>query len=90
MTHEQYIIQSDAQKTFDNIFKGPRIQFNKDRKDMFINWIESNAGDSDTLNKLNLMFRQMRNSPNYSFKRHTMILQYELLALGMSDVNNSP
>jgi hypothetical protein len=53
---------------------------------MFIDWIESNVGDTDTLNKLNLLFRKMRNSKNYSFKRHSMILQYEVLALGMADI----
>lgn len=33
MQHEQYIIQSDACKTFDTIFKGPRIYLNLERKD---------------------------------------------------------
>jgi len=31
MQHEQYIIQSDAQKTFDTIIKGARLQENLDR-----------------------------------------------------------
>lgn len=60
MQHEQFIIQSDAQKTFDSIFKGMRIEQNPERKDMFIDWIESNSGESDTLKKLNDMFKQMR------------------------------
>ena len=46
MKHEQFIIQSDAQKTFDTIFKGPRIYQNPDRKDAFIDWIEKNQGDT--------------------------------------------
>ena len=40
MQHEQYIIQSDATKTFDTIFKGPRIKETLDRPDKFIDWIE--------------------------------------------------
>lgn len=60
MQHEQYIIQSDAQKTFDTIFKGPRIYQNVERKDHFIDWVEKNAGNTNTHEKLNLMFREMR------------------------------
>ena len=37
MHHEQYIIQSDAQKTFDTILKGPRIFDKPERPDSFIN-----------------------------------------------------
>lgn len=67
MQHEQFIIQSDAQKTFDRIFKGWRIEQNPDRKDMFIEWIESNVQEttdpkSTTFNQLNEMFRKMRKS----------------------------
>ena len=83
MNHEQYIIQSDAQKTFDNIFKGPRIYQNLERKDAFIDWIEQNAGNTDTHKLLNEMFFKMRKSINYSFKRHCMILQYEIMAIGL-------
>lgn len=60
MQHEQFIIQSDAQKTFDSIFKGVRIEQYPERKDMFIDWIESNSEGTDTLKKLNDMFKQMR------------------------------
>lgn len=60
MQHEQFIIQSDAQKTFDSIFKGYRIEQNPERKDMFIDWIEANREGTDTFKKLNEMFRQMR------------------------------
>lgn len=42
MQHEQFIIQSDAQKTFDCIFKGPRIYNHLDRKDGFIDWVDRN------------------------------------------------
>jgi hypothetical protein len=42
MQHEQYIIQSDAQKTFETIFKGPRVFENLERRDAFIDWIEKN------------------------------------------------
>ena len=59
MQHEQFIIQSDAQKTFDRIFKGSRIEQSLERKDMFIDWIE-NDEYSDTFSKLNEMFRLMR------------------------------
>jgi hypothetical protein len=85
MKHEQYIIQSDAQKTFDAIFRGHRLQKSMDRKDNFISWIEKNEDTddgTDTFTRLNKMFKQMRESSNYSFKRHIMILQYEVLALG--------
>lgn len=54
MTHEQYIVQSDAEKTFDTILKGPRIYENVQRSDSFIEWIESNEDDSQT--QLNQMF----------------------------------
>lgn len=46
MTHEQYIVQSDAQKTFDTILKGARIYENVDRADSFVEWIEGNEDDS--------------------------------------------
>lgn len=46
MTHEQYIVQSDAEKTFDTILKGPRIYENLQRTDSFIEWIETNADNS--------------------------------------------
>lgn len=77
MKHEQYIIQSDAQKTFDAVFKGPRLHQNKDRRDGFIDWVERNEQIDDknfVFDRLNEMFRQMRQSNNYSFKRHVMIL----------------
>lgn len=48
MQHEQYIIQSDAQKTFEAIMKGNRIQQNLDRRDSFIDWIEKNEPKSNT------------------------------------------
>lgn len=67
MQHEQYIIQSDAAKTFDTILKGSRIYLNLERKDQFIDWIDKNVGD--THEKLNLLFRDMRKSNVYSFKR---------------------
>lgn len=31
------------------------------------------------------MFMKMRKSHSYSFKRHCMILQYEILALGLKE-----
>ena len=58
MQHEQYIIQSDAQKTFDTIFKGPRIYQNLQRKDAFVDWIEKNQGGEHE--KLNALFTKMR------------------------------
>lgn len=58
MTHEQYIVQSDAQKTFDTILKGPRIFENVERPDSFIEWIEGNEDDSQV--NLNQMFLGMR------------------------------
>ena len=68
MQHEQYIIQSDAAKTLDTILKGPRIYLNLERKDQFIDWIDKNA-DNTTHERLNLIFREMRKSNVYSFKR---------------------
>ena len=82
MQHEQYIIQSDAQKTFDTIFKGPRIYQNIDKRDAFISWIDNNA-DNQIHERLNKIFREMRQSDKYSFKRHSMKLQYEILSLGL-------
>ena len=57
MQHEQFIIQSNAQKTFDRIFKGMRLEENIERKDQFIDWIEANAKGTDTFKKLNEMFK---------------------------------
>jgi len=85
MTHEQYIVQSDAQKTFDTILKGPRIYENVDRPDCFIEWIEHNAADSQTHFRLNKMFLEMRQSNIYAFKRLSMKLQYEILSIGLKD-----
>jgi hypothetical protein len=48
MQHEQYIIQSDAQKTFDTIMKGKRIFENQSKSDCFVDWIDRNGGDSRT------------------------------------------
>lgn len=59
MQHEQYIIQSDACKTFETIFKGPRIYLNLERKDKFIDWVDKNA-DNETHQKLNEIFKKMR------------------------------
>lgn len=69
MQHEQYIIQSDACKTFDTIFKGQRIFLNLEKKDQFVDWVDKNAGDTNTHEKLNEIFRKMRQSNVYSFKR---------------------
>lgn len=81
MQHDQFIIQSDANKTFDTIMKGPRIFENPDRADAFVDWIEK---DSDsTHEKLNSLFLDMRKSDVYSFKRHSMKLQYEILSIGL-------
>lgn len=60
MQHDHFIIQADAQKTFDAIFKGLRIDQNPERKDMFVDWIEQN--ENETMKKLNERFRQMRKS----------------------------
>jgi len=51
-----------------------------DRKDAFIDWVERNE---EVHVKLNEMFREMRASSVYSFKRQSMKLQYEILALGL-------
>ena len=49
MQHEQYIIQSDATKTFETIFKGDRIMKPEDmtRQDKFVDWIEKSASNQD-------------------------------------------
>lgn len=83
MTHEQYIVQSDAQKTFDTILKGPRIYEHLDRPDCFIDWIEENQDDSQF--RLNDMFLRMRQSNVYAFKRLSMKLQYEILSIGLKE-----
>ena len=70
MEHEQYIIQSDAQKTFEVIMKGPRI-FESGKMDHFVHWIEKDI-DGQVKPKLNKLFFQMRNSNIYCFKRLTM------------------
>jgi hypothetical protein len=51
-----------------------------DRKDAFIEWIENSP---ENLKRLNEIFKEMRKSENYSYKRHCMILQYEVLAYGL-------
>ena len=61
--------------------KGPRIFENPDRAVAFVDWIET---DSDsTHEKLNSHFLDMRKSDVYSFKRHSMKLQYEILSIGL-------
>ena len=57
MQHDQFIIQSDAQKTFDTIMKGPRVFENKERPDALIDWLERTE---ENQNELNLLFREMR------------------------------
>lgn len=92
MKHEQYLIQSCAQKTFDAILKGPRVYENTDgRPDAFVEWIDQNTPcgtDSQgvemrTHERLNILFRSMRQDQVYTFKRHSMKLQYEILSLGL-------
>ena len=83
MTHEQYIVQSDAQKTFETILKGPRMHENIERPDCFIQWIEENEDDSQF--NLNQMFLRMRQSNIYAFKRLSMKLQYEILSIGLKE-----
>lgn len=72
MTHEQYIVQNDAHKTFDTILKGARIYENLDRPDSFVQWVEENEDDSQY--RLNDIFLQMRKSNVYAFKRLSMKL----------------
>ena len=83
MQHEQYIIQSDAQKTFDTIIKGKRIFENQNKTDCFVDWIDRNGGESRTFEQLNSLFLEMRQSSVYSFKRLSMKMQYEILRLGL-------
>ena len=61
--------------------KGARIFENIERPDSFVDWIEK---DSDhTHDQLNNFFMEMRQSDVYSFKRHSMKLQYEILSIGL-------
>lgn len=41
MQNDQFIIQSDAHKTFDNIFKGRGLTGDANGADRFIEWIEN-------------------------------------------------
>jgi protein tyrosine phosphatase len=86
MNHEQFIIQSDAQRTFDTIMKGPRIMSQgkkQEKNDSFIDWVEKNNQTDRTLVNLNKLFMEMRKSDSYSFKRLSIKLQYEILTLGL-------
>lgn len=86
MNHEQFIIQSDAQRTFDTIMKGPRIMSQgkkQEKNDSFIDWVEKGNQTDRTLVNLNKLFMQMRKSDSYSFKRLSIKLQYEILTLGL-------
>lgn len=60
MQNEQFVISADAQKTFETIVKGTRIEINSDRGDCFIKWVEDNDEGSHTHELLNQMFYDMR------------------------------
>lgn len=72
MKNEQFVISADAQKTFEAILKGYRIEQNPERVDNFIQWIEENAEGTYTHELLNQIFYEMRNSDIYGFKRIAM------------------
>ena len=65
--------------------KGARIFENPERPDMFIKWIETSHQEQNTHQFLNEMFRGMRNSQVYSFKRLSMKLQFEILTIGLKN-----
>lgn len=48
MQNEQFVISGDAQKTFEAILKGQRLEKNLENGDHFIKWIEDNEDDSNT------------------------------------------
>lgn len=60
MKNEQFVISGDAQKTFETILKGNRIEENPDRVDIFIKWIDDNEDETYTHEILNHMFYEMR------------------------------
>lgn len=75
--HEQFIIQSDAQKTFERIMIGQRItEVDKTEEqsigDPFLEWVENDVDESHS--KLNKLFFSMRQSDLYSYKRLSMKL----------------
>lgn len=53
MEDEQFVISGDAQKTFETILKGMRIEQNPERGDCFIKWVEDNAPGTHTHEVLN-------------------------------------
>lgn len=83
MKNEQFVVSADAQKTFEAILKGNRIEQNPERVDNFIKWIDDNEPETYTHEFLNQMFYDMRQSTIYGFKRIAMKIQYEILSLGL-------
>jgi len=53
MQNEQFVVSADAQKTFEAILKGFRIEQNPERMDNFIQWIEENKEGTYTHELLN-------------------------------------
>jgi len=68
--------------------KGSRLFENLEREDSFVGWIERNPANTDTYENLNQMFKTMRQSEVYSFKRLIMKLQYEILTIGLKNSMN--
>jgi len=60
--------------------RGSRLFDNFDRQDALVSWIESEEANFEQLNQ---MFRTMRASEVYSFKRLSMKLQFEVLTMGL-------
>lgn len=92
MKDEQFVISSNAQKTFETILRGNRLKKNPDKLDQFVRWIDQNSEDgSNTHEQLNEMFFEMRQSDCYAFKRYSMKIQYEILftALKQCMIDNS-
>lgn len=83
MKNEQFVVQTDAQKTFEAVLKGFRIEENPERGDNFIRWIDDNEEGTHTHDLLNQMFYDMRQSDIYAFKRISMKIQYEVLSIGL-------
>ena len=71
--HEQFIVQSDAQKTFEQVMLGTRITKGKQPvQDAFLQWVERDWENGHW--RLNSLFMGIRSSDIYSYKRLSMKL----------------
>mmetsp|Transcript_3392 Transcript_3392/g.5716 ORF Transcript_3392/g.5716 Transcript_3392/m.5716 type:complete len:161 (+) Transcript_3392:675-1157(+) len=83
MQHQQYNIQSEAHKTLEMVFHGPRIQ-DRSKMDPVIEWVDS-VKDPEVKERINEVFTRMRQSEIYASKRLSMNLQYVVLSIGLRE-----